>query len=134
MLRKEATDKDRSLKTQLLVSTSGANDDKISGERVWREDGFFGEQRPDLKLEKKSIPENCLVYVNQSYLSTVKNGDLAMYNHNFKIGQLLSAANQPDDIVSYECAPNEVKLFTCIYDTATGEFKDLRESLAYILL
>ena len=134
MLRKEATDKDRSLKTQLLVSTSGANDDKISGERVWREDGFFGEQRPDLKLEKKSIPENCLVYVNQSYLSTVKNGDLAMYNHNFKIGRLLSAANQPDDIGSYECAPNEVKLFTCIYDTATGEFKDFRESLAYILL
>ena len=41
MLMKEATYKDRSLKTQLLVSTSGNNDDKISGERVWRNDGFF---------------------------------------------------------------------------------------------
>ena len=34
MLTKEVTDKDRSLKTQLLVSTAGNNDDKISGERV----------------------------------------------------------------------------------------------------
>ena len=31
-------------------------------------------------------------------------------------------------------APNEVKLYTCIYDTTTGEFKGLRESLAYIVL
>ena len=82
----------------------------------------------------QSIPENCLVYVNQSYLSSVKNGDLAMYNYNFIIGQFLPAANQPDDIGSYECAPNEVKLFTCIYDTAAGEFKGLRESLPYIVL
>ena len=67
-------------------------------ERGW----VFGEQRPDLKLEKKNIPENCLLYINQSYLSTVKNEDLAMYNHNFIIGQLLPAANQPDDIGSYE--------------------------------
>ena len=41
MLTKEATEKDRSLKTQLLVSTTGNNDDKISGERVWRQNGNF---------------------------------------------------------------------------------------------
>ena len=46
MLKKEATDRDRSLKTQLVVSTSGANDDKISGETVWREDGFLENRDP----------------------------------------------------------------------------------------
>ena len=57
-----------------------------------------------------------------------------MYNHNFIIGQIIPAANQPDDISTYECAPNEVKLCTCIYDINTGEFKGIRESLTYIIL
>ena len=134
MLTKEATDKDRSLKTQLLVSTSGNNDDKISNERVWRSDSYFRDVRPDLKLEKRNIPENCLLYVNQAFLSTVKKGELAMYNHNFSIGQIIPAANQPEDISTYECAPNEVKLYTCIHEINTGEFKGVRESLAYIIL
>ena len=77
MLTKEATDKDRSLKAQFLVSTAGNNDDKFSGEREGRKDGFFQDMRPDLKLEKDNIPENSLLYVNQGYLSTVKSGNLA---------------------------------------------------------
>ena len=105
MLTKEATDKDRSSKTQLLISTSGNNDDKISGERVWRSNGYFRDRRPDLKLEKGNIPENCLMYVSQAFLSTLKNGELAMYNHNFVIGQIIPATNQPEDISTYECAP-----------------------------
>ena len=72
LLTKEATDKDRSLKTQLLFSTVGNKDEKISGERIWKSDGFFGDLRPDLKLDKKNIPENCLLYFNQGFLSTVK--------------------------------------------------------------
>ena len=134
MLTKEATDKDKSLKTQLLVSTTNNNNDKISGKRVGRNDGFFRDVRPDLKLEKRNIPENCLLYVNQAFLSSVKNGDLAMYNHNFILGQIITAANQPEDISTYECAANEVKLYTCIYNTTSGEFKGIRERLAYIVL
>ena len=56
MLTKEATEKDRSLKTQLLVSTSGNNDDKISGERVWKKDDFFRDVSFFLKFEKRNIP------------------------------------------------------------------------------
>ena len=131
MLMKEATDKDRSLKTQLLVSASGNNDDKISGERVWRSDGYFRDVRPDLKPERRNIQENCLLYINQSFLSTVKNGKLATYSHNFIIGQIIPAANQPENISTYECAPNKVKLYTCIYDINTGEFKGVRDSCLY---
>ena len=63
---------------------------------------FFQDSRPELNLEKKNIPENTLFYVNQSLLSTVKNGDIARYNHNFILGQLIVAANQPSDINAYE--------------------------------
>ena len=135
LLSKELTDKDRSMKTQLLIRSPQANEDeKLSGEKVWAENVFFHDIRPELNLEKVNIPENCLFYVNQAFLSTVKNGDIAMYVQNFIIGQLIFAANQPKDISQYECLPNEVKLLACVYDLESGEFKGVREQLAYIVL
>ena len=101
LLSKEATDKDRFLKTQLLV-TSNDSQEKLSGEIVWRNNGFFQDLRPGLNLEKKNITENTLFYINQSFWSTVKNGDITMYNHNFILGHLIVAANQPSDINAYE--------------------------------
>ena len=110
LLSKEATDKDRSLKTQLLL-TSNDSQEKLSGEQVWRNNGFFQDLRPDLNLEEKNMPENTLFYINQSFLSTVKNGDIEMYNHNFILGQITVAANHPSDINAYKCKENEVKLW-----------------------
>ena len=57
-----------------------------------------------------------------------------MYNQNFILGQIIFAANQPKEILKYECQPNEVKLLSCIYDLETGDFKGLRQQLAYIVL
>ena len=129
LLSKEMTDKDRSMKTQLLIR-SNDGDDKLSGEKVWNENGFFKDIRSELNLEKVNMPENSLFYVNQAFISTVKNGDIAMYVQNFIIGQLIFAANQPKDISQHECLPNEVKLLSCVYDLETGEFKGVRLLLA----
>ena len=131
LLSKEMTDKDRSMKTQLLIKSE---DEKLSGERVWKENGFFKDIRPELNLEKVNMPENTIYYVNQAFLSTVKNGEIAMYVQNFIIGQLIFAANQPNDISDYVCLPNEVKLLSCVYDLESGEFKGVRLQLAYIVL
>ena len=95
---------------------------------------FFKDIKPELNLEKVNMPENALYYVNQSFLSTVKNDDIAMYNQNFTLGQLIVAANQPKDIATYECNENEVKLLCCVYDLDSEEFKGIREQLAYIVL
>ena len=129
LLSKEMADKDRSLKTQLLIIENEGKD-VLSGEKVWKNNGFFGDIKPEMNLEKVNLPENTLIYINQSYLSTVKSGDIAMYNHNFILGQLITAANQPTDIENYVCKDNKVKLFCCIYDLATGEFNGIREQLA----
>ena len=67
LLSKETTDKDRSLKTQLLVSAN-SSDEKLSGERVWKNDDFFKDLRPDLNIEKVNMPENTLYYVNTLYI------------------------------------------------------------------
>ena len=55
---------------------------------------FLRIQNRNWTQKKKKIPKNSLFYINQSYISTVKNGNLAMYHHNFIIGQLIVAANQ----------------------------------------
>ena len=131
LLSKEMTDKDKSMKTQLLYKPK---ENKFSGEKIWKEDGFFKNVMAQLNLEKVNIPENCLFYVNQGFLSTVKSGEIAMYLHNFIIGQLIIAANQPKDIANYTCLKNEVKLLCCIYDIDTGDFKGIREQVAFIVL
>ena len=134
LLSKELTDKDRSMKTQLLVRSATDGDEKIPGEKVWKNYGFFKDIKPELNLEKVNILENCLLYINQSFLSTAKDGNIAMYNDNIILGQIILAANQPKDILKYECQANEVKLLSCIYDLETGSFKGLRQQLAYIVL
>ena len=131
LLSKEMTDKDKSMKTQLLYKPK---EDKLSGEKIWKKDGFFKDVKAQLNLEKVNIPENCLLYVNQGFLSTVKSGEIAMYLHNFVIGQLIIAANQPKDIANYTCLKNEVKLLSCVYEIETGQFKGIREQVAFIVL
>ena len=134
LMSKEISDKDRSMKTQLLLSSPSKGEDKLSGEKVWEEYGFFDEVKPEMNIEKVNIPENTLFYINQGFISTVKNGELAMYVHNFIISQLIVAANQPADINEYSCNENEVKLLSCVYDLESGVFKGLRLMLAYIVL
>ena len=60
VLSKEMTDKDRSMKTQLLIRSSSDGDDKLSGENVWKNNGFFGDIKPEMNLEKINTPENVL--------------------------------------------------------------------------
>ena len=101
---------------------------------MWRNEGFFKDTKLELNLEKKNIPENCLLYINQSCILTVKNCDLVMYHDNFIIAQLIVAANQPSQIDQYVCEDNEVKLLTCLHNIQTGEFLGLKNEIAFIVL
>ena len=58
---KEATDKDRSLKIQLTIS-SKSNEEKISGVREWSNEWFFKDAKPELNLEKKYSKKRTLLY------------------------------------------------------------------------
>ena len=79
LLTKEFTEKDRSLKTQVLSSTTNSQPgEKISGEQILKKTRLFSDERADFNIEKKNFPENVLCYVNQAYLSTVKGGKLAI--------------------------------------------------------
>ena len=108
--------------------------EKISGEQVWKRNGYFSDEKADLNIEKQNFPENALCYINQGYISTFKGSELAMYNHNHILGPLVVAANQPKDIDQYTPAKDEVKLAVCLYDISTGKFQGIAMRLAYIIL
>ena len=95
-LSKEASNKDESLKIQMMLSMK---DDKSesSTERVWRENDFFGDQKTDLTIVKASFPENTLVYVNNGSITPVKGGH-AMYLDFVILAQILSVANPSSEI------------------------------------
>ena len=93
LLSKEAIEKDRSLKTQLILSKNSQPTETISGKQISKKQGFFSDETTDFNIEKKNFPENVLYFVNQPYLSTGKGGELAIYNHKFILGQLLVATN-----------------------------------------
>ena len=60
VLSKQMSDKDRSMKTQLLIRSSSDGDDKLSGEKVWKNNGFIKDVKLELNLEKVNMPENAI--------------------------------------------------------------------------
>ena len=90
------------MKTQLIF-TSTNQSEKVSNESVWQKGGFFSDEKADFNIIKNFFPENTLMYVNNGYISTVKGGELAIYVQNFIIGQLIAAANSPENLEDYFC-------------------------------
>lgn len=67
LLTKEVTDKDQSLKHSPSCDRFGKTE-KISGEQIWKNLGYFGDEKANFNIEKKNFPENALFYVNQGLL------------------------------------------------------------------
>ena len=76
-LSKQATNKDQSLKMQMLLSID--NDKKTPSERIWTKNRFFRDQRADLTIFKPSFLENTILYANQGTISTMKAVDYAVH-------------------------------------------------------
>ena len=65
-LTKEANDKDRSLKTQLTIS-SRSSEEKISGERVCRNEGFLRIQNRNLTWKKIFQRTDFYILINPTF-------------------------------------------------------------------
>ena len=132
LLTEETTEKDRSFKTQLLHSTNSQPGEKINEEQILKKNGFFDMKELISTLKRIFFSKKC--YVNQTYLSTVNGGELAIYNHNFFLGQFAVATNQPENIDEYVCENYEVKPIAYLYDQSTSEFLGLNLQLVHIIL
>ena len=118
---------------QMMLSIK---DDKgeSSTERVWRENGFFGNQRTDLTTVKANFPENTLVYVNGS--TTPVKGGHAMYLDFVILAQILPVANPPPEINldTHKFQENEVLIYTLLCNTENGLYRGLTKELGNIIL
>ena len=133
-MSKEATSKDLQLKSQMVLSVT--DDESKGSEKIWKDFGFFGDQRAELTILKANFPENCLVYVNQGQLSIVKGGEKAIYLDFIVLGQIMPAANADPSINldTYVCKDNEVIVYCPVYNKSTGLYGGLTKKLGYITL
>ena len=86
-LLREASNKDERLKMEMMVASMAESPEK-STERVWKENGFFGDQRADLTIKKANLPKNTLVYINNHSVTPVK-GRHAIYLEYVILAQIL---------------------------------------------
>ena len=75
LMTKEATDKGRSFKTQMLLSTaenSNSLSEKTSGEPVCKKPGYLSYEKADFNIEKRDFRENALCYINHGVVVVYK--------------------------------------------------------------
>ena len=132
-LSKEATNKDKSLKTQFLLSTGTGDEKSANTEKKWNKPDFLGDQVVDFTIIKVNFPKNTLEYTSQGNITPVK-GDLAVYLDYVILGQLIPAMNSPENMDDIECLLDEVKMIISIYNADSGELLGLEKRLAFIMV
>ena len=110
-LSKEATNKDQSLKMQMMLSVKDDKTDSAATEKIWKSNGFFGNQRTDLKIAKANFPDNTLVYLNNGSISAAKGGQTTIYLDYVILVQILPIINSPDSLDNYQYEDNEDLLY-----------------------
>ena len=98
---------------------------------MWTRNGFFVDECCDFSLEKANMPESTLLYVKQGYQS-YKDSKKCYYNDIYIVAQIMPLAHQPQDIESYDCKDDEVKILRAKYDPANGKFWGIEYCIALI--
>ena len=62
---------------QMLLSLD--EEDSNNSEKIWKKNGFFGDQKGEFTIKKANFSENTLVYCNQGTVSTLKAGEYTIY-------------------------------------------------------
>ena len=132
-LSKEYSDSEKTIRSQMLVANVDGTEK--SGEEIWLKEGYFGKLNPEFNCHKNDFPENCLIYINQAYL-TFKDRKSLIYCDYAVLGQIVPFKSQPEsDIDEFISKDNKfVKIYTPSYHLNTGEFLGIDEMVGYIML
>lgn len=93
--------------------------------------GFFKQQPCDFSIKKTNLPENSVININQAYQS-YKDKKKVFYCDCYLLEQVNQCLNPPEYLEKYEFPSNEAKFFRPKYDTLTGAFLGLYETLEYL--
>ena len=80
-----------------------------------------------------NFPENILLYVNQSYVMVQKNKNIYYCDYCI-IGKIVDTTNLPKNIDSYDLQEREVKMVRPKYNSETGDFLGLYETIGYMVV
>ena len=98
-------------RTEMTLSTNSTEEKPVKCINMWKNHGFFGTESSDFGIEKANMPENTIFYVNQGYQS-YKDGKKVYYNDLYIIAQIMTLAQQPKDIESYQLKDDKVKILS----------------------
>ena len=70
-MTKHLVDNDKTVSTKIVATRIEQNigATKVSDEKVWKNFGYFNNQKSDYNMKTINYPENTIYYVNQSYLT-----------------------------------------------------------------
>ena len=69
VMSRHATESNRSWKTQLLATKCNTDNVEPAGEKVWKNNGFFGNEKFNFGLVETNCDKNTLLYINEAYLA-----------------------------------------------------------------
>ena len=133
-MSKATTENDKNLSTKIVAATfkNEIGSEEVSGERFWRNYGYFDARKSDYSMEKVNFPENSLLYINQSYLTVKKKKKF--YCDFFMLRKIVESSKPPQDVSSYTLRGNEGKMVRSKCDSKTSEFKGLYETIGYLVV
>ena len=94
-MTKATTDNDKNISLNIVAATfeNQLGSQEVSGERVWRNFGYFDTRKSDYSMEKVNFPENTLLYINQAFLTVKKNKNI-FYCDYYVLGVVGNRATQ----------------------------------------
>ena len=135
LLSRALVENNRNVSTNFFAATIENENETVEvfRENVWKNLCFLNAIKPDFNMEKVNHWENTSFYVNQAYLTLKKNKKI-FYCEYFILGQIDKSSNHPENISSYTLNENEVRMVRPKYDTNTGQFKDLYETIGFLVV
>ena len=79
------------------------------------------------------MPEMSVFYINQGYQS-FKDNKRIYYANYYILGQVNECMNPPENLKEYQLKENEAIINHPRYDTVTGQFLGLYETLGYLMV
>ena len=92
---------------------------------------FLSNNLAIFQSKKTNLSENSILYINQIYQS-YNDKKKVFYSDYYLLEQVNQCLNPSEYLEKYEFQSNEAKLFRPKYDTLTGEFLGLYETLEYL--
>lgn len=111
LMTKAAAENHKNIRTKTVAPTfeNDLGSKKVSGEKVWKNYGFFNVRKADYSMEKVNFTESSLFYLNQAYRK-VKNRKKICYCNYHLIGEIVELSNPSQVVSSYTLKENEVKM------------------------